>query len=116
MKAHTASSINAYTLIIMGIWGYVATKAPTSFIPVVFGILLLTMNNGIRLDNKVQSHIAVLLTLLVGFALMKPLRGNIAEGDTMGIVRVGAMILTSVLAMVFFIKSFMTARKTKKVT
>ncbi len=114
MNAGTASAINAYTLIVMGIWGYVATNAPTSFIPVVIGVLLLTMNNGVRLDNKVQAHIAVLLTLLVGFALMKPLRGNIAEGDTMGIVRVGAMILTSVFAMIFFIKSFMSARKSKK--
>jgi len=113
MKAHTASSINAYILIIMGIWGYVATSAPTSFIPVVIGVLLLTMNNGIRLDNKVQAHIAVVLTLLVAFALIKPFSGNLAEGDTMGIVRVGAMILSSLFAMVFFIKSFMDARKSK---
>ncbi len=115
MKAHTASAINAYTLVVMGLLGFWATKgpdqSPTVWIPVAFGVILLVLNNGIKYQHKVQSHIAVILTLLITIALIKPLQGRIADADTWGIVRVGLELLTSVIAMIFFIKSFSDARK-----
>lgn len=115
MPAHTVSLINAFTLIIVGVWGYFDAKAPTAFIPVIFGVLILVLNNGVRNENKVQSHIVVVLTLLVAVALIaKPLLGAIADEDTMGIIRVGLMVLTSLWAMATFIRSFSAARKKKK--
>ena len=113
MKAHKASAINAYTLIVMGGWGYFTTNAPTALIPVFIGVILLVLNNGIKFDNKVMAHIAVVLTLLILVALVRPFMGNLNEGDTMGMVRVGLMLLTTAIAFVSFIQSFIAARKAK---
>ncbi len=114
MPAHTVSLINAFTLIIMGVWGYFDAKAPTALIPVIFGVLILVMNNGVRHENKVQSHIVVVLTLLVTIALIaKPLLAALDSENTMRIIRVGLMVLTSLWAMVTFIRSFSKARKAK---
>lgn len=117
MKAHTASAINAYTLVAMGLWGFYMTKgpdqSPTVWIPVAFGVVLLILNNGIKFQHKIQSHLAVILTLLIAFALFRPLMSNFEKGDTMGIVRVGLELATSIFALVFFVKSFREARRNR---
>ena len=41
----------------------------------------------------------------------KPLISAIEEGRTLGIVRTSLMILTSVIAMITFVKSFVQARR-----
>lgn len=115
MNAHTANLINAFTLILMGAWGYFAndTRPPTALIPVFFGVILMVLNNGVKYDNKVIAHIAVVLTLVVLVALFKPFLGRIDAGDTLGIVRTGAMVLTSAFAMVMFVRSFIAAKKAR---
>jgi len=64
-----------------------------------------------RQHNKVVAHIVVLLTVLalIGFAM--PLRGSIGRGDTLGIIRVVTMIVSCIVALVVFIKSFRDARR-----
>ena len=114
MNAHTASLINALTLIAMGAWGYFGTSAPTALIPVFIGVILMVLNNGIRYDNKVIAHIAVVLTLLILVSLIKPLTGKINSGDNLGILRVGLMLITSVFAMIMFVRSFIAAKKARK--
>ena len=114
MKAHTASLINAILLVAMGGWGYMVTNSKTALIPVVFGVILLALNNGVKKENKVIAHIAVLLTLLIIPGLIKPFTSAMSDGDTMGMLRVGAMLLTSIIAMVAFIKSFIDARKARE--
>ena len=116
MKAHTASLINALALIGLGLWGYFSSEAPspTAFIPVGVGAVLLVLNPGVKKENKVVAHIAVLLTLLMVFGLIKPLTGALGRGDTMALVRVVIMLVTTILAMVFFVKSFIDARKARK--
>ncbi len=115
MKAHTASLINAVLLVGLGLWGYFASESPspTALIPVVFGVILALLNGGVKKENKVIAHIAVLLTLLILFGLIKPLMGVLERGNTMGIVRVGAMLLSTVVALIYFIKSFIDARKNR---
>lgn len=114
MKAHVASAVNAFTLLIMGGWGYFSTNAPTALIPVFFGVILLVTNNGIRNEHKVMSHIAVFLTLLITIALFKPFSSAMADGDALGMVRTGLMALTSMIALFAFIKSFRAARKRRE--
>ncbi len=112
MNAHTASLINAITLISMGVWGYFGsmTPSPTALIPVFVGVILMVLNNGIKYDNKVIAHIAVVLTFIILIALSKILFKRIDDGNTMAIVRVGLMVVTSLFAMVMFMKSFRDAR------
>ncbi len=116
MNAHKASFINAAVLILMGLWGAYASGSfggggsPTAFIPVGIGVVLLLLNGGVKSENKVIAHIAVLLTFLTIFALGMPLKGAMGKGNTMGVVRLALMILSSIFAMVYFIKSFRDAR------
>lgn len=114
MNAYTAHLINSAALIIIGAWGYFATDSKTALIPVLFGVVLLSLSNGVKNENKAIAHVVVLLTLLVlGSLIAKPLLAALNDGDTLGTVRVGIMVLTSFLATVFFIKSFIDARKAK---
>ena len=110
MSAHTASLVNAIILITVGGWGYFESGSPTSLIPVVIGIILVLLNRGVKSQNKVIAHIAVLVTML-GFALIMPLMRAIEDGRTDAILRILIMLSSSVFAMIFFIKSFVEARK-----
>ena len=99
----------------MSAWGYGASESPsiTALIPLFFGLTLVLCYQGIKTQNKVISHVAVLLTLVVLFALFMPLKGAIGRSDTLATVRVALMIVTSALSMGYFIKSFIDARKEK---
>jgi hypothetical protein len=116
MKAHTASLINAILLIALSLWGYFSAESPspTAFIPTVFGVILLALNTGVRKENKVIAHIAVVATLLILLGLAMPLKAAIGREDTMAMLRVGIMLLSTIVAMVFFIKSFIDAKKARQ--
>ena len=116
MKAHTASLINAILLITLPLWGYLSSETPsiTALIPAFIGVALLGMNYGVKKENKIIAHIAVLLTLVILFGLIKPLMGALGRGDGLAISRVLVMIISTVLAMVFFVKSFIDARKRRE--
>lgn len=115
MKAHVVSLIHAVALIGLGGYGYLSSDTPsvTALIPVVFGVLLLAMNNGVKKENKVIAHIAVLLTLLIIIGLIKPLTGAMGRGDSAAVARVATMLVLGVLAMVSFVRSFIAARKAR---
>ena len=116
MKAPFYNKLNSIVLIAMGVWGYLDytdVHSPTALIPVGFGVMLLLCTNGLKKENKIISHVAVLLTLLILVALagMRYCRKVLIAGG-LGIGScVSAMIVTSVLSMVAFIISFINARK-----
>ncbi|MEM8891997.1 MAG: hypothetical protein AAGD28_28720, partial [Bacteroidota bacterium] len=72
------------------------------------------INNGVKKEEKIQAHIAVLLTLIILFGLVMPLRGAIDRGSAVGIIRVAVMMLSTVVAMVYFVRSFIEARKKRQ--
>lgn len=113
MNAPTASLINALSLIILSLWGYFGSDAPsfTALIPAFIGILLLLTYKGLRNENKTISHIAVILTIVLLIALLKPLTGVLARNDTAGLIRIVVMMATTVLAIAYFVKIFVTARR-----
>ncbi len=115
MKAHSASLINALLLIIMSGWGYFAASKPslTILIPAGVGVVLLACYGGVKRENRVIAHIAVLLTLLIFIALFMPMNGAIGRGDPMAIFRVGVMLVSTLVALIFFIRSFIEARRTR---
>ena len=118
MKAHKANLINSLILITLGFWGAYPfiihqTGSATSLIPIIFGILLLLLNPGLKKECKIRSHIVVLLTILILLSLFMPLKGSIERSDTTAIIRIGIMMLSSLFATVTFIKSFIDARKQK---
>ena len=115
-KPYQISAINAVSLIALGSYGYIKSDSPsiTALIPVIFGVLLLLMNSGIKSENKLIAHVAVTLTLVILFGLAMPLLGAIGRSDTYAILRVSVMVITTVVSMVFFVKSFIEARKNKE--
>ena len=115
MKASTSSLLNAIILISMGLWGYFESesKAITALIPVIIGIILLLVNKGVKNENKALAHVAVLLTFLILLGLIKPLLGAFERENAYAIIRVLLMIISSLWAMISFIKSFISARKNK---
>ncbi|MCH2084917.1 MAG: hypothetical protein MK226_21195 [Saprospiraceae bacterium] len=115
MKAHTASLLNAILLIAMSTWGYLSSDTPstTALIPAIVGVILLLLNGGVKKENKVIAHIAVLLTLIILLGLAMPLMGAMGRGDNLAVIRVVIMILSTILALVYFVKSFIDARKNR---
>ena len=116
MKAHTISLISSVVLIVMSAWGYLSSDSPslTALIPLFFGVVLLACYPGIKSENKIIAHVAVLLTLIVLVALFMPLKGAIGRDDSMAVVRIVIMISGTSLSMVAFVKSFISARKNKQ--
>ena len=116
MKAHVASFVNALILIGFGLWAYLGSETPskTALIPVGFGGVLLILCKGIKKENKIVAHIAVLLTLLILGGLVKPLTAAIGREDGLALMRVSVMIVSTVVALVYFIKSFIDVRRARK--
>ena len=115
MKASSSSLLNAIVLISLGLWGYFEseTKAITALIPVIVGIILLVVNKGVKNENKALAHVAVLITLLILLGLVMPLLGALRRENTFAVIRVSLMIISSLWAMISFIKSFISARKNR---
>ena len=119
MKAHTASLINAVILIGFGLWAFLEPKgtgeaaSKTALIPVVFGVVILALYPGVKKENKIVAHIAVLLTLLILGGLVKPLLGALDRNDGLAITRVVVMLASTVVALFFFIKSFRDVRRAR---
>jgi hypothetical protein len=112
MKPYSISLVNAIVLILMGTWGYIDSDihSKTALIPVISGLVLLILTPWFKNGNRVVAHIAVILTLVILIALYKPLTGSIGRHNSFATFRVSIMIISSLLAMVVFIKSFIDAR------
>lgn len=113
MNAYKANLINSFSLIIFGIWGYIDSSSITALIPLFIGGPLLACSSGIEKGNKIISHLAVLATLVILLALIGMRLPKSLDQGGIGLFRVIAMIATSTLAMIFFIKSFIENRNSK---
>ena len=114
MNASRANLLNSISLIVIGLWGYFAVSSVTALIPVVFGVVLLFcfLVASKKPDlNHIVTHIAVLLTLIILLALLGMRLPKSLDTGGIGLLRVLVMIGTSALAMVFFVKSFIDARR-----
>lgn len=111
---YLSSLVNALLLVVLGIWGYVTGGSVTALIPVAFGVILLILYPGVKKEAMVPAHIAVILTLIVAIALLKPLSAAWGRSDGPAIFRTIIMFISSVLALICFIKSFRDVRRARK--
>lgn len=113
---YQVSAINAISLILIGLFGYFQsqTPSPTAFIPVIFGGILLALNSGVKSQNKIIAHVAVTATLVMLIGLLMPLKSAISKDDIFAALRVSFMLLTTIIALISFIQSFIQARKEKE--
>ena len=107
--------VNSIALISMSAWGYMDTNSFTALIPAAFGVVLLIL--GTMLTNeklvKISAHLVVLFTLLILLALVIQVLPGVLDRGGVGLIRVILMILTSFIAMIVFIKSFIDNRKSR---
>ena len=113
MNSTKANLINSVCLIAIGLWGYIEVISPTALIPGGFGAALIFCSPGIRKENKVVAHIAVLLTLLILLALVGMRLPKSIDQGGLGLLRVLLMIGTSTFSMIYFVKSFISNRKAR---
>jgi len=111
MQPWRANFINGIILSVLGLWAGLTSASVTAYIPLLFGLIFLACTPFMKKQNKVVAHIVVVLTLLAILGFIKPLMGAIERGSTTGILRVGTMIVSCIIALVVFIKSFIAARK-----
>ena len=116
MEPSKSNLFNSIVLIVIGFWGafpylFMNNGSATSMIPLILGFVLLMLNKGLQNHNKVIAHIVVGLTFLILFALFMPLKGALERSDTMAIFRLILMMLSSFVAIITFVKSFIEARK-----
>jgi hypothetical protein len=114
MTSTNANIINSVTLIFIGLWGYFEVSAPTALIPVGFGVALILCSPGVKKQNKVIAHIAVLLTFIILIALVGMRLPKSIDQGGLGLLRVFLMIGTSTFSMIYFIRSFISNRKAKE--
>lgn len=113
MKAHSASLLNAIVLLICSAWAWFGSDTPsnTAFIPAAFAAVLLICYPGVRKENKLAAHLAALVTLLLLFALIMPLRGALGREDMIAVTRVSLMMASTAFALFYFIKAFIDIRR-----
>ena len=115
-SAPIASLIAGIVLIAMSAWGYIDadTKSVTILIPAFAGAVLLLCYPGVKAENKIVAHIAVVVALLIFIALFMPMTRAISGGEVLPAARVGAMLGAVLVALIAFIKSFIAARKARE--
>ena len=111
---YISSLINAIILVLFGIWGFIMGGSVTALIPVAFGLILMILYPGVKKEAMVPAHIAVLLTLIVAIALLKPLGAAWERSDGPAIFRTAIMFTSSLLAFIYFIKSLRDVRCARK--
>tara|TARA_B100000767_G_C19455084_1_gene405715 strand:- start:163 stop:558 length:396 start_codon:yes stop_codon:yes gene_type:complete len=115
MHSVKANGINSFSLIFCGLWGYFMDFSPVVLIPVICGIILLLCTNGLKKQNKLIAHIAVLLTLIILITLIYMRLSKSLYSGEIYLDTLQMMILTSVFSMIYFVKSFIANRKNKQI-
>ena len=107
MNAQKANLINAVSLFVMSLWDYYGSMNPTMLllIPMLFGVMLLSLNNGVMYGIKGQTKAAFVLTLFITILLVQPLSDAINVEKFTPIFRTGSMMGTSLLALFYLMKS-----------
>lgn len=114
MKPSIVNFINGLVLIIAGLYGYfgitgnTGTASVTALIPAAFGVLLVVLSYFWKKAPKVVSHIAIVLTLLLLIMIINRFLKVETWSETKYIFLI--CIVSNVLAMFVFIRSFVIAR------
>lgn len=113
VKPYVATLLLSVVLIAMSAWGYFGSETPstTALIPAGFGFALGLCSFGVKKDNKIVAHIAVVLVALLALALFMPLKGAIGRGDTTALVRVSTMLIALLSTLVVYVRSFIQVRR-----
>jgi hypothetical protein len=119
-KAHVVNLVYSITLMLVGILGFLLRYIEvgdfqfTALIPAFFGVVLISMNKGIRNQNKIIAHLAVGLTFILLALCVVMLVRNLINHPFINRKSVifFVIILSSIFALYSYIIRFMSIRKT----
>jgi len=108
MNAHKANLINVVTLMVVSTWGYIQSLTPSiiDLLPLLVGVVLLSLNNGIKFGLNAQINAAAVITGFVFVGLAKAGNTALENVDHEEIIRYGLMALTSLFSLIFFIYGY----------
>jgi hypothetical protein len=121
-KPHIVNLIYSIFLISTGITGFILRYLEagdfqyTSLIPSLFGIVLLLLTRGISRQNKIISHIAVFLTLILAVLTLVMFIKNAGNGfmeTRKGVIFI-LIILSSLSVLTLYIIRFISIKNIKK--
>jgi len=116
MKVYMISMLNAFVLMVVGLWGYLGDEASTmlALIPVFTGALLLSLVHGVRYGSKSMALLSLILTSLILIAMIMPLISAVGHADSPSTYRIGFMMMSSSIATGYFIRNVFLKSKKKK--
>lgn len=98
---HYVNLINIAALVGLSYWQIdVNNRYPWLIMPLLFGIMMLPMNNSLRDKNKQVIKVATVLTLLAFFPLVYASIHVFEMKVTDDILRVSVMLVTTVLSLI----------------
>jgi predicted neutral ceramidase superfamily lipid hydrolase len=118
-KPHIVNLVYSLILMAAGMTGFILRYLEvrdfqfTALIPFIFGILLLALTRGISRQNKIISHLAVVLTLIIAAMTAVMFIKNSAEGFKLtrkGIIFI-LIIFSSFTVLTLYIIRFIRIRK-----
>ena len=119
MQPHVVNRLYSFLLIALGFFGFIARYLEvgdyqfTAFIPSVFGVILLFMTKGIKNENRVIAHIAVVLTLILGLMITSMLIRSGFQGDRKSYIFL-TVAVASFGALAVYVKGFIDKKKQKQ--
>src|SRR5660397_44823 len=81
MKIYLVSMMNAFVLMIFGLWSFIGSETPslTALIPIMTVAFLLSLIHGLRYGSKPAANISMVLTSLILIAMMVPFIGALGH-------------------------------------
>jgi len=113
MKVYLVSMMNAFVLMIFGLWSFIGSETPSlpALIPIMTGAFLLSLIHGLRYGSKSAANISLVLTLLILIAMIVPFISALGLNDSAVSYRIGFMMVSCSIAIGFFLSKMIKIRK-----
>ena len=107
MNFHKANLINSVTLILFSMWGYLDSLNPSimDLFPLLFGVILLSLNNGVLYSLNGQKKAAAIFTIITLIFLIRPLTDVMSHENNYNTFRIVSMVATSTFSLFWFMKN-----------
>ena len=111
LQPHVLSSTYAYLLVVIGIWSYFETGVKAEFVTVIFGVVLLIMNNGVQYGTKEARYVALITTVLSLLIVFRPLAKQIEYHKLAAILRTSSILIIGGLSLMTLSYSMFFAKR-----
>lgn len=118
-KPHIVNAVYSLFIIIIGIIGFFLsyfekqTFQYTALIPAVFGMILILFTKGIMKENKITSHLAVVITLIFTIMVLVMLILNTVNGFELSlkVIIFILIFISSVITLGIYILRFVSIKR-----